>query len=77
MATMAYRGVIYVAPTLKVNTPQPLIFNEAKSAREIDNFTCGLEAYEWPMGIKDEAQKVSNTSLFLTDISAHVVAKSM
>jgi len=65
MAIVAYWGVIHVTSILKVNAPKPPTFNEAKSAREIDNSTRGLEAYMWAIGIKDEAQQVSNALLFL------------
>jgi len=57
-----------VSTTLKENVLRPPIYNGVRSAREIDDFFWGLKAYFGVVGIKDEAQKVSNTSFSIKDI---------
>ena len=69
MAAMANGGTVQVTTTSKANTSIPPIFNEVKSVMEIDNFICRLKAYFAAMGIGENAQKLSNASLFLKDIS--------
>lgn len=58
-----------VGPSRKANTSMPPIFNEVRSAMEIANFIWRLEAYFSAMSIEENAQKVSNTSLFLKEIA--------
>jgi len=54
-ATVANNGVIQVSTAPKGNAPRPLTFHGARIMREI--------------GIKDDAQKVSNATFPLKDIT--------
>ena len=44
-------------------------FHRAGSAREIDNFLLGLEAYFRAIGIGDDTQKVCNVTFSLKEIT--------
>ena len=69
MAAMANGGVVQVSTAPQGNAPRPPAFHGARSAREIDNFLWGLEAYFGVVGIEDDAKKVSNAALSLNDIA--------
>lgn len=69
MAEMTNGRAVQLTTTPKVNAPTRPTFNGVRSARVIDNFIWGYEAYFGAMNIEEDAQKVSNASLFLKDIA--------
>jgi len=69
IAAMANGRVVQVSTAPQGNAPRPPAFHGARSAREIDNFLWGLEAYFGAVGIEDDAKKVSNAALSLNDIA--------
>ena len=68
MAAVANSGTVQVPTTPKGKAPRPSFFYGARNVREIDNFLCELEAYFAAMGIKDDVEKVSNTTFSIKDI---------
>lgn len=69
MAEMTNGRAVQLTTTPKLNAPTRPTFNGVRSARVIDNFIWGYEAYFGAMNIEEDAQKVSNASLFLKDIA--------
>jgi len=68
VANVGNGGSIQVSTTPKRNELRPPTYNGARSARKINNFIWGLEAFFEAGGIKDETQKVNNVGFTLKNI---------
>ncbi|PON57989.1 hypothetical protein PanWU01x14_169200 [Parasponia andersonii] len=51
----------------KVEVPKPKTFNGTRNGREVENFLWGLEQYFEATGVMDDAGKIRNAALYLTD----------
>ena len=51
----------------KVEVPKPKTFNGIRNAWEVENFLWGLEQYFEAAGVTDDAHKIRNVTLYLTD----------
>lgn len=53
----------------KLDIPKPITYGRSRNAREIENFLWDLEQYFKAMKIEDEAMKVHNSIIYITDIT--------
>ncbi|GMI79779.1 hypothetical protein HRI_001647200 [Hibiscus trionum] len=62
-------GAAPTASKHKKDVPKPKEFKGKRSAQDVENFVWGMEQYFRVMGIKDDAEKVTVASMYLTDVA--------